>query len=143
MNLSSHQNTIPGYTTHYLGAGGLVFKEGTNEILVVKDRFNTFNYAGWKLPGGLVNFDENICDGAAREVLEETGVYSQPVGILGFRERSNYIFGMGDIYHIVLLKGLSESINADPDEISDARWMDFYEWMGLENASESRRIIQE
>ena len=40
--LSSRPNTLPTYTSHYIGAGGLVFREGTDDILVIKAKVSIY-----------------------------------------------------------------------------------------------------
>ena len=58
----------------------------------------------WKLPGGHVESNESIGDAAVREVWEETGVKTKPVGILGFRELLDYRFDQPDLYFICMLE---------------------------------------
>lgn len=47
------------------------------------------NYGGlkgkWSIPAGFVNAGETVDEAAVREVKEETGIASRPVGILGVR----------------------------------------------------------
>lgn len=49
--------------------------------------------------------DEQICDGAVREVREETGVEAEFVSVLGFRELyKGFRHDQADIYVPCLLK---------------------------------------
>ena len=65
---------IPGYATHYIGAGGVVIDE-QNRILVIQERYHTRKH--YKLPGGALDPGEHIATGVVREVLEETGIHSE------------------------------------------------------------------
>ena len=58
----------------------------------------------WKFPGGLVDEGETIQTAAIREVWEETGVKSEFIGVLGFREQLNFRFGQGDLYFTCLMQ---------------------------------------
>ncbi|KSU83434.1 MULTISPECIES: NUDIX hydrolase [Fictibacillus] len=66
----------------WLAAAGLVIQDG--KWLMVKK-----NYGGlkgkWSIPAGFVNAGETVDEAAVREVKEETGMASRPVGILGVR----------------------------------------------------------
>jgi 8-oxo-dGTP diphosphatase len=51
----------------------ILFKEGTNELLLIQRKKEP--YAGkWALPGGFLEMDELLVDGCRREVEEETGL---------------------------------------------------------------------
>ena len=73
---------IPEYPHTYLGVGTITIND-KNEILVIKEKVRFYN--NWKFPGGYVDRGENILDAAVREVKEETGVQTEPIGLVGFR----------------------------------------------------------
>lgn len=67
-------NTIPANASHRVGIGAFVINE-KNEILVVQEKSGKFRGTGvWKVPTGVVEEGEDICDAAVREVKEETGI---------------------------------------------------------------------
>lgn len=57
-----------GWPTHIVAAGGYVF-DNNNNILLVK----TYN-RGWDCTGGQVEEGENIEEAVLREILEESGI---------------------------------------------------------------------
>ena len=59
-----------------------------------------------------------------REVLEETGIETEFVSLICFRQLLNFRFGRSDLYFVCLLKPLSTEIKMDPKELQDAKWMD-------------------
>ncbi|MCF7945971.1 MAG: NUDIX domain-containing protein, partial [Spirochaetia bacterium] len=111
---------IPGFATHYIGAGGVVLNE-KQELLVIQERYHTRKH--FKLPGGALNPGEHIADGVKREVLEETGIHTEFISLNCFRHWHGYRYGKSDIYFICRLKPLSSKIVLDPAEISHAAWM--------------------
>ena len=119
----SKDTHIPNYATHNLGAGAVVINE-SNELLVVNERFRRDQTKPYfKLPGGAVDPAENIGEAAEREVMEETGIYTQFVGIVCLRHRHQFRFGTSDLYIVCRLKPLSKEIISDPGEIEDCKWM--------------------
>jgi ADP-ribose pyrophosphatase YjhB (NUDIX family) len=117
-----------GFATHYIGIGGIVVRPDTKEILVMQEKTTRFMKT-WKFPGGKVESNEALCAGVCREVLEETGVASQFVGLLSLREVQNYQFGKPDYYFVGLCQATSYEINFDPMEVSAARWMSVKEFL--------------
>ena len=62
----------------------LVFsiRDGVLQVLLIERRIDPFKGA-WAIPGGFVQMDEDIRDGALRELEEETGLTGIPIRQLG------------------------------------------------------------
>jgi ADP-ribose pyrophosphatase YjhB (NUDIX family) len=123
--LGSGENKVPPFATHHVGVGAAVISD--TKLLVVREKEKHAGINGWKLPGGLVNLNEEISAAASREVFEETGVKSRFEHILAFRHQLNWQFGRGDLYFVCKLAALSSAIKID-DEIEDAMWMEIEEF---------------
>jgi 8-oxo-dGTP diphosphatase len=64
--------------------GGLVVRD--NAVLLVRMTYGS-SRGRLMLPGGILDPGETLDAAVAREVLEETGVVADPVGIIGLRSR--------------------------------------------------------
>jgi len=117
---------IPGYATHYLGAGG-VLVDDENRILVIQEKHHIRRH--YKLPGGALDPNEHIADAVVREVREETGIESEFISLNCFRHWHGYRYGKSDIYFVCRLKPLSHDITLDPSEIAEALWMPLDEYL--------------
>merc|ERR1711872_1056291 len=95
---------VPSYAHTLIGVGGMVVTDD-NRILVVEERFATA--AHWKLPGG----------------YEDPGIETEFRSIVAFRHGHNFNFGCSDIYIVVALRPLTETIHADQKEIAKCQWM--------------------
>ena len=115
-------NTIPAYTSHFVGVGGFVLND-KREILVIKEKNGPVTSI-WKVPGGTADPGEDIAETAVREVLEETGIPCEFECILGFRQLHTARFGKSDMYFICYLKPKHCDIKIQESEIADAKWMD-------------------
>jgi len=116
----------PVRATSYLGIGGFVLREDTNEVLVVSERYATLSSGPgvhWKCPGGLVDKGESLGDAAAREVFEETGIRCKFERMVMYRHKHNYVWGCDDIYFVAKMRPTTFEIKADPREIASCRWM--------------------
>lgn len=76
-----------------------------SKLLCIQERKSpTDSGPVWKLPGGLVEAGESIEQAVNREVWEETGVKTNFVSILGFRELLKYQWGQQDLYYVCMLE---------------------------------------
>ena len=57
------------------------------------------------------------------QIREETGIETKFRSIVAFRHGHNFNFGCSDIYIVVALRPLSETIHADKKEIAKCQWM--------------------
>lgn len=78
-----------------------------NEVLLVQETVSPIPQLQgcWKLPGGLADPGEDFMQTARREVLEETGVDGEPMGVVTLRHSHGYRFGQGDVYVTVRVNG--------------------------------------
>lgn len=105
-----------------VGVGGVVLHEG--RVLLVKMTYGR-SAGRWIIPGGFVEPNEDIGDGAAREIREETGVEARPDRIVGVRSRVDDR-GEGefrhDLYLVFSMSYEGGAPAADESEVSDARF---------------------
>lgn len=77
----------------------------------------------WEMPGGQVEEGEALDQAVAREVLEETGLVVEPVGITGV-----YYNSTKQILSVVFkARYISGEIKVPPQEINEARFVDLHE----------------
>ena len=132
---------VPGFATHYIGAGGVVLND-RGELLVVSERYH--RRAGpprYKMPGGALHPAEHLSEAVVREVLEETGVRTRFEALICFRHWHGYRHGKSDIYFICRLRPLSAEISIQEEEITEARWMPVGDYLADENASDFNKEI--
>ncbi|MEW6754985.1 MAG: NUDIX domain-containing protein [Candidatus Latescibacterota bacterium] len=132
----------PGYSTHYIGAGGVVLN-AAGELLVVCERY--FHTPGqpprYKLPGGALHPREHLVDGVIREVREETGIETRFEALVCLRHWHEYRYGQSDIYFICRLRPLGGQIRRQEEEIFDCRWMPVEEYLAAPSSSPFNRQV--
>lgn len=102
-------NRIPISASHQVGVGCVVLNQ-KNELLLVQERSGfTKGMNLWKYPTGLLDLAEDIPVGAAREVLEETGVQTKFNSVLAFRQTHQAMFGKSDLFFICLMDLVDEN----------------------------------
>ncbi|PIA58313.1 hypothetical protein AQUCO_00500324v1 [Aquilegia coerulea] len=93
-------------------------------VLVVQEKSGKFRGTGlWKFPTGVVDEGEDICKGAMREVKEETGIDTEFVEVLAFRQSHKSFFDKSDLFFVCMLRPLSFDIQKQELEIEAAEWM--------------------
>lgn len=86
----------------------------------------------WKLPTGLADSREDIDLAAKREVLEETGIDTEFVGIVSFQQSHNAQFGKSDMFFVCLLTPKTFEIKKQESEIFACEWIDVETYVGQE-----------
>lgn len=80
----------------------------------------------WSLPGGVLEVGERLEDGVRREVLEETGLEVQPLGVFEIFERINRDESNRPEYHYVLVDYLCRLAGGKlrpADDVSRVEWV--------------------
>lgn len=134
---------IPTFASHFVGAGGAVFSED-DELLVVVEKIHAVEHPQYfKLPGGLVEQGEHIVDGVIREVFEETGVRTRFESLICFRHSHHWRFDKSALYLICRLTPLSREITVEEAEIGEARWMPVAEFLANPHVGAfNKRIVR-
>ncbi|HLJ46824.1 MAG TPA: NUDIX hydrolase [Bryobacteraceae bacterium] len=123
----SHQASRRYPDRPFLGIGALVFRRDADalEILLVergKEPLKGF----WSLPGGILETGEKLAEGICREVLEETGLEVEPLGIFEIFERIMRDVDGRPEYHYVLVDytcRVKGGILGPATDVSDAAWV--------------------
>lgn len=98
------------------GAGAIVFRG--RDVLLVR-RLKPPLAGQWSLPGGRIEFGERTEDAALRELMEETGVQAEVVGLAGVFDF------IGEGRHLVLIDYAMRWRAGQPragDDAGDARF---------------------
>ncbi|CAI9283473.1 unnamed protein product [Lactuca saligna] len=116
-------STIPANASHRVGVGAVVLNH-KREMLVVQEKNGPLRGKGiWKVPTGIVDVGEDICTGAIREVKEETGIDTEFVEVLAFRQWHKSFFEKSDLFFVCMMRPLSFEIQIQEVEIEAAKWM--------------------
>jgi len=106
-----------------LGVGALILRRG-RILLVERGREPLKGY--WSLPGGVLESGEKLTEGIQREVLEETGLEVEPLGIFEVFERITSDGRGRAEYHYVLIDYLCRVRGGrlkPGDDVSRAEWV--------------------
>lgn len=116
---------VPGRDYIGVGAGGIL-SNGRQQILLLR-RNKEPEVGKWSIPGGAIEYGENVEDALTREMREEIGMRCDISLFLGF---CNYILPDRSRHWISLffvveaLDAGCNPMNMEPDKHSDMRWFD-------------------
>jgi 8-oxo-dGTP diphosphatase len=80
-------------------------------------------FAGdWALPGGFVEEGERVAEAAPRELAEETGLRTGPLGLLGVYDTPGRDPRGWTVSVVYLTREPAERAVSGADDASDARW---------------------
>ncbi|KAM3320388.1 nudix hydrolase 2-like [Capsicum chacoense] len=126
--IADSESTIPANASHKVSIGAIVFNH-KRELLVVQENCGRLKGSGiWKIPTGTVEEGESIFEGAIRELKEETGIDTEFLEVLAFRQIPNSFFNKSDLFFLCMMRPLSFDIQKQDLEIEAARWMAFDEY---------------
>jgi len=116
----------------FAGVGAIVIREG--EILLVR---HTYGAAAGKLlnPGGMLQAGEMPEQAVVREVMEETGVTIEPIGMLALRCSAK------GWYMVFLARYVSGEPQSDNDENSQALFMPCQELLARDDATDTVKAL--
>ncbi|KAK9152391.1 hypothetical protein Syun_010700 [Stephania yunnanensis] len=121
--LPETENTLPANASHRVGICAFVMND-EREVLVVQENAGKFKGTGvWKFPTGVIEQGEDVSLGAVREVKEETGIDTEFVEVLAFRQSHKSFYEKSDLFFVCMLRPLSFDIQKQESEIEDAKWM--------------------
>ncbi|XP_024976903.1 nudix hydrolase 10-like isoform X2 [Cynara cardunculus var. scolymus] len=111
-------STLPLNASHRVGVGAIVLNDKQEE------KSGILRGTGiWKIPTGIVEVGEDISAGVIREVVEETGIDTEFVEVLAFRQSHKAFFGKSDLFFVCMMRPLSFDIQIQELEIEAAQWM--------------------
>jgi 8-oxo-dGTP diphosphatase len=125
-----------------VGVGAVVIKE--DKVLLIR-RGVAPNKDLWAIPGGGLELGETLQEGAAREILEETGVTirtKEPIYTFDFIERDddNRIH-----FHYVIVDFAADYISGEAvgaDDVKEARWLSNEDLQHLNVSQNTLRLLR-
>ncbi|KAG8477939.1 hypothetical protein CXB51_027619 [Gossypium anomalum] len=131
--ISKSTSSLPKNASHRVGISAFVMND-KREVLVVQEKSGKFKGTGvWKFPTGVVDEGEDISMAAIREVKEETGIDTEFVEILAFRQSHKSFFTKSDLLFVCMLRPRSFDIQKQDREIEAAQvhsYGQLYEYAG-------------
>lgn len=116
--------------------GGVIEKNG--KFLLVQEAKEKCR-GKWNIPAGHLDPNENIFQGAKREVLEETGCKVELTGILQIGNRVSENDALMSVVFSTNL--LEENIIYDKSEILDVKWFSYEELLNMKDELRSYDLI--
>jgi 8-oxo-dGTP pyrophosphatase MutT (NUDIX family) len=127
------KNALPPGPAHFIGVAGFVLNS-RDEVLCVRERSGPSARLSdfWKLPGGLVDRQEDLAAAAVCEVLEETGLqcdFERLATVQEIHHSQKYgglaRAGTTDLYCVCVLRARDErqAIVPQQSEIAAAQWV--------------------
>jgi 8-oxo-dGTP diphosphatase len=126
---------------------------GVGGIAIDGDRVLLVRRAGeplagqWSIPGGALEVGESLAEGVARELLEETGVAVEVIGVVEVLNRIQRLPDGRVKYHYVLIDYLCRPLpgSASPkpgSDASEARWVSRGDYAVYELRTDMIEVIE-
>lgn len=106
-----------------IGVGALIL-EGESILMAQRGKAPLLGW--WSLPGGALETGELLADAVRREVLEETGLEIEPLGVVEIFERIMRDESGAPEYHYVLIDYICRATGGAlcaGDDVSRAEWI--------------------
>lgn len=121
-DLEPLRGTVLQHTTPF-AVGDAAIIDDMGQILLIRRADNGL----WAMPGGVLEVGETAAEGVVREALEETGVYSEAIGLIGiFDSRYCGTESRHHLYHIQFLcRPLNKPVESQPThahEVLETAW---------------------
>lgn len=128
MQRSSHDSEVPAHGQQVLTACAFIHQEqdGIQKVFMPKRAMTKkFLPGAFELPGGHIDFGEDMVTGLKREVFEEFNVHinvGDPFGVFTY---TNEVKGSHsiEVVYFATLADSSENIKLDPEYHSEYRWV--------------------
>jgi len=135
------EKTNPGAIV--VGVGAVIWND-RGELLLIR-RAKPPRQNEWSLPGGKVEFGESVRTALLREVLEETGLHVEFLGLIDVAEVIRDAAAGAADSHFVLVDFSARAVWGEAIAGSDAaaiRWVSMEELQDIPLWSETRRVIE-
>ena len=129
-------------TRPYLAVSAAIIRDG--KVLIVR-RARPPAYGVFTLPGGGVEVGETLHEAVIREVLEETALAIEPLGLAGYREAIARDADGKVERHFVILPFAARWISGEialNDELAEARWLVPAELDGLKTTEGLADVVR-
>jgi ADP-ribose pyrophosphatase YjhB (NUDIX family) len=126
----------------YLAVSAAIIRDG--RVLIVR-RARPPAYGVFTLPGGGVEAGETVREAVIREVLEETALAIEPLGLAGYREAIARDADGRVERHFVILPFAARWLSGDValnDELAEARWLLPHELDGLKTTEGLAEVVR-
>lgn len=132
-------------TGHPRPTAGVVCLRG-REVLLIK-RGNPPRQGQWSLPGGRIEWGETSEAAALRELVEETAVAAELLGLIDVVDGIMTSHETGAVTrHYIMVDYAARWLSGEPvagDDAVDARFFDLDEALAIVEWEETRRVIQD
>jgi 8-oxo-dGTP diphosphatase len=129
-------------TRPYLAVSAAIIRD--DKVLIVR-RARPPAYGVFTLPGGGVEAGETLREAVIREVLEETGLTVEPLGLAGYREVIARDADGKVERHFVILPFAARWVAGEValnEELAEARWLVPDELEGLETTEGLADVVR-
>ena len=131
------------YPTRPIVGVGVVVLRGDRVLLV--RRGTPPGLGEWSLPGGAQQLGETVYEAARREVLEETGLEVEVLGMVDVVDSIQRDAAGRPEYHYTLVDIFAESLEGEPearDDAAEVTWAALDALAPLKLWSETERVIR-